>query len=609
MAELAIPLVALGGMWVISQFENKNKNGNSIKGTSNTDMATYNGSITESYVNLNKAKITSAFPTPKNVTQNNNINYYPNANQSTDKYFNENNFEKVSAQANINSGVGNNKNTTITSMTGHTMDKGEFKHNNMVPFFGSKIKGATADFNGRESILDNLQGNGSQQKRKEEVAPLFNPETNVQYTHGVPNQTEFMMSRVNQSMKMSNVTPWDQIQVGPGLNQGYGTAGSAGFNSGMEARQEWMPKTVDQLRVETNPKLTFGLNGHQGPAIAPVINLGLEGKVEKNQPDTYYTLGPDRWFTTTGAEKAQTARGIEILQDQNRQCTTGEYFGNVAVGDGEATYVNGVHETPKRPVLNSNATMAAHARQQNTISSTDYGIKGYKALPNNRSTTQHELELNPISGIGKAVIAPLLDFLRPTKKENVVGNLRLNGNMNNNNTRNYVYNPNDKTKITNRQMTERKVDMNHLNVDGAQARDGYMVSRQQPTNVQRDTTSYYHMGGVGGGTNAEGDMSYVSAYKQRNNVNKRQNNVVKPGGTQMFNGQANLSTIRPDCDRVNQRNNVPNGGPSIISSTMNYGGLQNMQSLSESVNMARMQPDILTAFKQNPYTQSLHSFA
>ena len=608
MAELAIPLVALGGMWVISQFENKNKNDNGKNATSNNSNVTP-GNVTESYVNLNKTKISSAYPTPKKVTENNNINYYTNPNQSTDKYFSEQNFEKISGQANANNGVGNNRNTTITSMNGQTLDKGDFKHNNMVPFFGSKVKGASADFNVAESMLDNLQGSGSQQKRKQEVAPLFNPESNVQHTHGAPNQTEFMMSRMNQSMKMSNVTPWDKIQVGPGLNQGYGTEGSAGFNAGMEARQEWMPKTVDQLRVETNPKLTFGLNGHQGPAMSSVVNLGLEGKMEKNKPDSYYTVGPDRWFTTTGAEKAQTARGIEILQDQNRQCTTGEYFGNVATGDGEASYVKGVYEAPIRPVLDTNAPMAAHARQQNPANPEDYGIKGYKSLPNNRSTTQHELALNPISGIGKAVIAPLMDFLRPTRKENVVGNLRLNGNVNNNNTRNYVYNPNDKTKVTNRQMTEGKVDMNHLNVDGAQSGDAYMVSKQQAVDVQRDTTNYHQMGGVGGGTNAEGKMSYSAAYKQRNNVNKVQNNVVKPGGTQMFNGQAHLSTIRPDCDRNNQRNNVPNGGPSMISSAQNYGGLQTMQSLSESVNTSRMQPDILTAFKQNPYTQSLQSVA
>ncbi len=117
MAELAIPLVALGGMWVISQFDDKNKNKNGNNGQGGTC-----GGVTEGYINLNKNKITSSYPKPSQVTQNNNINYYPDANQSTDKYFSEQNFEKVSAQENTNGGVGNNKNITITSMTGNTID-------------------------------------------------------------------------------------------------------------------------------------------------------------------------------------------------------------------------------------------------------------------------------------------------------------------------------------------------------------------------------------------------------------------------------------------------------------------------------------------------------
>ena len=78
---------------------------------------------------------------------------------------------------------------------------------------------------------------------------------------------------MNESMKMSNVTLWEQQKVAPGLNLGYGTQnkegfnsggtqGSHGFNAGMMSRESWMPKSVDELRVETNPKNSFDLNGH-----------------------------------------------------------------------------------------------------------------------------------------------------------------------------------------------------------------------------------------------------------------------------------------------------------------------------------------------------------
>ena len=90
-------------------------------------------------------------------------------------------------------------------------------------------------------------------------------------------------------------------------------------------------KNCDQLRVETNPKLTFGLEGHQGPAQSVIKNLGIQGKMEKNQPDTYFINGPDRYFTTTGVEKAQTAHSLQTMGYVNRPTTTTQYEG---VADG-----------------------------------------------------------------------------------------------------------------------------------------------------------------------------------------------------------------------------------------------------------------------------------
>ncbi len=111
------------------------------------------------------------------------------------------------------------------------------------------------------------------------------------------------------------------------MNKGYTTDGGVGFNNGMETRDSWLPKTVNELRVDTNPKTTFGLSGHEGPANSMIKASPAgetQGRVEKKLPDSYYTVGPERWFTTTGLEKAQTARGNEILRDVNRLTTTEE---------------------------------------------------------------------------------------------------------------------------------------------------------------------------------------------------------------------------------------------------------------------------------------------
>ena len=46
-------------------------------------------------------------------------------------------------------------------MSGQTFKADEFTHNNMVPFFGAKLRGRGPDLNQSESILDNMAGTGS----------------------------------------------------------------------------------------------------------------------------------------------------------------------------------------------------------------------------------------------------------------------------------------------------------------------------------------------------------------------------------------------------------------------------------------------------------------
>ena len=49
----------------------------------------------------------------------------------------------------------------------------------------------------------------------------------------------------------------------------------------MEARDKWLPKTVDELRVATNPKQEYDLNGLQGPAQSVIKNVGIRRKSRK----------------------------------------------------------------------------------------------------------------------------------------------------------------------------------------------------------------------------------------------------------------------------------------------------------------------------------------
>ena len=128
MAEIAIPLLALGGLYIAS---NKNDTRNSI-GTMREGFKSNNNNMQYSYPTINQEPVIN-YPTTQDV-KNSNVRKYPNANQSTDKYFNEKTYENIG----MNQGAQQN-----FSLSGQPIDKSNFKHN--INFFTINIK--TINFN------------------------------------------------------------------------------------------------------------------------------------------------------------------------------------------------------------------------------------------------------------------------------------------------------------------------------------------------------------------------------------------------------------------------------------------------------------------------------
>jgi hypothetical protein len=253
---------------------------------------------------------------------------------------------------------------------------------------------------------------------------------------------------------------------------------------------------------------------------------------------------------------------------------------------------------------------AASAAGQAGASTGDYGVKGYKMLPNNRATANSDAVVG-VSAMVKAAFVPILDVLRPTRKENVIGSCRPNGNVAVTAASAPVHNPADRTKTTNREMTGDKLDNNHLNVQNQQE-GAYMVSKHTPIENQRDTTSIEYIGNAGGASTKTGNKVYNAAYNQRNNVNKTYANRPNQGGTQMFNQFTNVQIGRRDGDRDNNRWFVPSGGPNNIPSMETHGMLHGGATYTEAdgkQQMERIDPSLLNAFKSNPYTKSLSSWA
>jgi hypothetical protein len=608
--ELAIPVVLLGGMYVLSNQDDKvqDKKQPSKRQATTQEGFVANRRLPESRQRQLPNTNTPEMNYPKQGTSElvKNVGYYKSANAATDRYY-----QQAVYEANAE-----NDTNTYTSLTGEQVTGTDLKHNNMVPFFGSSVKQNTRALNNNESRLDNLNGSGSQIIHKKEIAPLFKPEENVQWGHGMPNQSDFIQSRVNPSMSMNNVKPFQEVRVGPGLNQSGGVLGSGGFNAGMEARERWIAKSVDELRTKNNPKMTYGgvvLGGKRD-----VQNRGIMGKMEKHRPDTYYINSPERYFTTTGLEKAQRAREEHLLKPENRETTTREYFGTVGDQEAQATYTVGAYRKPMRPQLDPNVKHVtnAYARGANEATDGDHGVQGYKSsvLPNNRTFTGGQQEYGGVSSFAKAVVAPLLDVFRTTRKENVIGNARPVGNARNPEaTAGVVYNPHDKTRTTIREMTENRPDHMFVNNQREAGGYGYSVKAVQPTSQERDTTNTSYTG-IGGNTAYTSNAPTYNAAYNANLIDKApisRGRAPTTSNAPLFNGQTytNIHIDKNDCDRNNNRMWVPQQVTKASPAKEQYGYGSARTEYGQDVQCQRNQPEILNAFNSNPYTKSLQSWA
>ena len=609
--EIAVPLIALGGMYVISNQKNDNCTKKEIRKLSQenfVNMGTRTNLATRQSEKFGNYLPNTDIP-PQNFPVSNvnqlvdTVKQYPNPNAATDKYFNQNLYEQKER-----SGVEVGKNPQdVFSLSGNYLSSEQFKHNNMIPFNGGKVKGKTYDINITESVLDNMIGSGSQTIKKIEQAPLFKPEENMQWAYGMPNQSDFYQSRVVPGMKNNNVKPFDTITVGPGLDKGYGVDGSNGYNAGMEARNKWLPKTVDQLRVETNPKLEYELSGHEGPAdsfIKSSMTAQMMGRVEKQRPDTFFINTQDRWLTTTGASKGETLRPIQEKGIIRRNDIPNDYMGPAGAIDVKAPVAPQNYEPAKRNDAIEGVVNHSRAVGKGDHTDKETFMRSHTNYENHRSTVkQPETIRSGFSGAVGAVIAPIMDILRPTRKDEAINSVRVYGDVCTSVPKSYVYNPKDATPTTIKETTLHSLDFNINN----QKEGVYVNNYSTPDFTQRDTTSCEYFNSAGGYATGYGDMNYEAAYKQHNNDIKSQTIYNRPnqGGTQIFNQQMKIH-CKDDCDRFSGRVNPAFSRLSgLPPSVQTYGAVHAPQYYNECASCERIDPDILSAFKNNPYTHSL----
>ena len=243
--------------------------------------------------------------------------------------------------------------------------------------------------------------------------------------------------------------------------------------------------------------------------------------------------------------------------------------------DVKATTAPQNYEPSKRQEALQGGVNPSTATAQGNHTDKDVFLRSHTNYENNRSTVkQPETLRSGFSGAIGAVVAPIMDMFRPTRKDETINNVRVYGDAGTSSmVKGPVYNPLDATPTTIKETNLHTVDFNINN----QKEGIYVNNYTSPDNTQRDTTSCQYYTAAGGAATGYGDMSYDAAYRQHNNDIKSQTIANRPnqGGTQIFNQKMNLTTIKPDTDRLDGRVNPAYSSLSgLPPSAQTYGAIR-----------------------------------
>ena len=196
-------------------------------------------------------------------------------------------------------------------------------HNNLVPFFGSRIRQNT-DPEANQSLLETYTGQTNnvtefRSKPKREMPSFADRTPGQTFIYGTPVEVAIQPDRYITSNFKTSITPFQQIRVGRGISNTYDAKPRDGFHSFYRPPD----RNVDEIRV--NPKKVY--EGRLLPGAEMVQNRGIEGDVYKNRPDRFYVNDQRRWNKTTGSFVAPQIRENYFAQKQNREDTNLHYVG------------------------------------------------------------------------------------------------------------------------------------------------------------------------------------------------------------------------------------------------------------------------------------------
>lgn len=512
----------------------------------------------------------------------------------------------------------------ITSqLTGAKVSASDFTHNNMVPFFGGRVRQNVAP-QSNSGILDTFTGAGVTQIAKKEVETMFDT-ARAPYGNpfGMEDNTDFVQSRINDPRSRAGERPFEPVRVGPGVNEGFAATGKGGFQQ-FEVNQYMIDnvKRTNELRTEDNPKMTYKQPVVPGQHFIATAAQD-SGEVRKYKPDRFYIDDSGkRLFVTTGDVIKETTRPIQVMKHVTRPETSSELIGSAASTEFGESYVTGSYRTPMAQQYGGagfrNADMTTYTTADTDAPEADYGRAGYEVRPNERNaTSERTMGLNMVPAEAGALTVHYNDPSRPTRRQEMSGNIQQAGVATG-----YaqgapavtVWDPNDIARTTVREGT---INWNWMGQAAPAADGATRIKVYDPEDIARPTqkaqiSAKSEHFGPSNSVNKD-FTSHDAAYNMRTNPNKEQiaqgrNPMHGNGGAlAVFDGDINQTTRKLDSDIVNDRSNAVNRVVGLPTGVGDIGQVRPRVPLKLDVSRQRNTMDVVSSVNSNPLmaTQNL----
>lgn len=330
--------------------------------------------------------------------------------------------------------------------------------------------------------------------------------------------------------------------------------------------------SVDNTRTLSNQKVSFGGKVLPGKG---VNERGKIGQVFKHNPDKDYENTADKWLVTNGATVAKTLRPEHILPETNRQHLNRQEMGPI-FSSGNYGYKPG----EKRPNVKESDKQQLESDTFRNLSAennwnNDFNKDSYVVYPNEREITSERTYEGNIQTVFQAQTSDLMDPVKTTLKETTLD------------PKNNGY-----TSTVTTLPTERLQDDVRTN--------------------KKETTIFEYVGN--GGSSVPQEMASDQYYRADLNPNKEvisQGRYPTPESTKLTNGMdtINMDIQKIENDYFNHRINNPDKVYQEIPTEMECMYTSDKDRLDDRKISARIEGNLLDPFKENPYTQSLHSFA